>query len=64
MTAPDVSIVIPVFNRSKFIPRAIRSCLEQSVRVEVLVVETSEITHAKPKVSPPLADIRSSNNDR
>ena len=39
MNSPDVSIVIPVFNRSEFTPRAIRSCLEQSVRVEVLVVD-------------------------
>lgn len=41
MNAPpcDVSIVIPVFNRSGLLIRAVRSCLEQPCAVEVVVVD-------------------------
>lgn len=36
---PDVSVVIPAFNRADLIVRAVRSCLDPSCRVEVLVVD-------------------------
>jgi glycosyltransferase involved in cell wall biosynthesis len=36
---PDVSIIIPVYNRSAFLPAAVASCFQKGVNVEVLVVD-------------------------
>ena len=36
---PDVSVVIPAFNRASLIARAVQSCLNQSCAMEVLVVD-------------------------
>ncbi len=44
--------------------RVVEGIVRSREHVEVLVPENRQFTHAKPKVSPPLADIRSSNNDR
>jgi flagella basal body P-ring formation protein FlgA len=44
--------------------RVVEGIVRSREHVEVLVAESQQFTHAKPKVSPPLADIRSSNNDR
>jgi hypothetical protein len=37
--APDVSVVIPVYNRAALLVRAVSSCLAQPCRVEVIVVD-------------------------
>ena len=37
--APDVSVVIPVFNRANWLVRAVKSCFDQSCMVEVIVVD-------------------------
>ena len=39
MTAPQVSIVIPTFNRARLLPRAIDSSLAQTVPCEVVVCD-------------------------
>lgn len=44
--------------------RVVEGIVRSREHVEVLVAETRQFIHAKPKESPPLADIRSSNNDR
>ena len=44
--------------------RVVEGIVRSREHVEVLVPGTSHFSHAKPKVSPPSADIRSSNNDR
>ncbi len=36
---PDVSVVIPVYNRTAPLVRAVRSCLEQTGAVEIIVVD-------------------------
>ena len=38
-SAPDVSVVIPVYNRTAMLVRAVRSCFEQPCAVEVVVVD-------------------------
>ena len=38
-SAPDVSVVIPVYNRTAMLVRAVRSCFEQPCEVEVVVVD-------------------------
>ncbi len=40
---PDISVIIPVFNRADLLPRAIRSCQDSSVAVEVLVVDDGSL---------------------
>lgn len=44
--------------------RVVEGIVRSREHVEVLVAENKQIFHAKPKVSPSVADIRSSNNDR
>ena len=44
--------------------RVVEGIVRSREHVEVLVAENQQIFHAKPKVSPSVADIRSSNNDR
>jgi len=44
--------------------RVVEGIVRSREHVEVLVAKTGQVIHAKPKVSLPLADIRSSNNDR
>lgn len=44
--------------------RVVEGIVRSREHVEVLVAGDSQIFHAKPKVSPSVADIRSSNNDR
>ena len=44
--------------------RVVEGIVRSREHVEVLVAETRQFIHAKPKVSPSMADIRSSNNDR
>lgn len=38
-SVPDVSVVIPVYNRTAMLLRAVKSCLEQACAVEVIVVD-------------------------
>jgi flagella basal body P-ring formation protein FlgA len=44
--------------------RIVEGIVRSREHVEVLVAGSGQIFHAKPKVSPSVADIRSSNNDR
>ncbi|MGB5256302.1 MAG: flagellar basal body P-ring formation chaperone FlgA [Woeseiaceae bacterium] len=44
--------------------RIVEGIVRSREQVEVLVAGSGQIFHAKPKVSPSVADIRSSNNDR
>lgn len=44
--------------------RIVEGIVRSREQVEVLVAGSGQIFHARPKVSPPVADIRSSNNDR
>jgi flagella basal body P-ring formation protein FlgA len=44
--------------------RVVEGIVRSREHVEVLVANNSQIFHAKPKVSPSVADMRSSNNDR
>ncbi|MGI9236078.1 MAG: flagellar basal body P-ring formation chaperone FlgA [Woeseiaceae bacterium] len=44
--------------------RVVEGIVRSQEHVEVLVAASGQIFHAKPKVSPSVADIRSSNNDR
>ncbi len=44
--------------------RVVEGIVRSRELVEVLVAKNSQIFHAKPKVSPSVADMRSSNNDR
>jgi flagella basal body P-ring formation protein FlgA len=44
--------------------RVVEGIVRSREHVEVLVAENQQFTHAKPKVSSSMADIRSSNNDR
>ena len=39
MNSPLISIIIPTYNRSHLLPRAVQSALEQTVEVEVVVVD-------------------------
>ncbi|MCP5089573.1 MAG: flagellar basal body P-ring formation protein FlgA, partial [Gammaproteobacteria bacterium] len=44
--------------------RVVEGIVRSPEHVEVLVATAGQFFNAKPKVSPPLADMRSSNNDR
>jgi flagella basal body P-ring formation protein FlgA len=44
--------------------RVVEGIVRSREHVEVLVAQSSQFIHAKPKVSPMVADMRSSNNDR
>ncbi len=44
--------------------RVVEGIVRSREHVEVLVPTSNQFFHAKPKVSPPVADMRSSNNDR
>ncbi len=44
--------------------RVVEGIVRSQEHVEVLVPTSQQFFHAKPKVSPPVADMRSSNNDR
>ncbi len=47
---PDVSIVIPVYNRVYLLNRAIRSCLQHGCRVEVIVVDDGSEQEVQPSI--------------
>jgi glycosyltransferase involved in cell wall biosynthesis len=43
MNKPEVSIIIPCFNQARYLPEAIESALDQTVKCEVIVVNDGSI---------------------
>ena len=54
MSNPEISVIIPVFNHEKFIGRALRSILDQSIernKFEIIVINDCSNDNSKTIIS-------------
>lgn len=64
MTIPEVSIIVTNYNYGKFIDRCLRSCLNQTEQVEVIVVDDCSTDETKEVIKPFLKDITFIENEK
>jgi len=63
MTAPQLSIIIPTYNRPELLPRAVASALQQTIEaIEVIVVDDGSLPAVDLPEQPRLRVIRLANN--
>ena len=63
---PDISVIIPTYNHEKFIGRALRSILDQSInknRYEVIVVNDCSNDNSKEIISKVVALVEKKEKD-